>query len=203
MKRALLILLALVATVSTARAQDNLTTVLYNVSFPGGEFRDFIDETSFRGATIEFMKYPTRDARYTTGLSLGWQVFDQRGEETTQIENGAVTGTQRKYVNAFPMFLMGNYYLGNERGGRLLMGFGAGAVYTVQRLEIGVRGIEETNWHFGIAPQLGFQFPVGLEVEFVVSARYNVIFGAGEGIDGEKVDVGYFTAGVGLAHLSW
>ena len=49
-----------------------------------------------------------------------------------------------------------------------------------ERLEIGIVAIEESSWHFGLAPEVGVMIPVGYYTNFIAGARYNYAFKSGD-----------------------
>jgi hypothetical protein len=62
------------------------------------------------------------------------------------------------------------------------------------RLEIGLFALEETNLHFGFAPEAGIAIPVQPNVAAVLSGRYNYALSAGL-VD----DQTYLSIGLGVA----
>ena len=98
MKKYAISILLLIALCPGAFAQDNITAVTYQVSIPQGDFSDYVDETSWIGWGIEGRRFRDPSSPFTVGFAFAWHVFDQRATGTTEIESGAVTGTQRRYV---------------------------------------------------------------------------------------------------------
>lgn len=186
-----------------ARAQDEVTIGLWEASTAVGELKDYTESTSWRGGSVEFKRFSGITRDYSIGLSLGWHYFEDKVTGTTQIEGGAVTGTQRRWVNTFPVMFAVDWYFGHPYGMRAFLGAGAGFVYSSQELEIGVRGIEATNWHLGVAPEAGLLIPGGDTLDLVVRARYNHAFPSGDSVTSDKAEYGYFSFGAGLAFKSW
>ena len=187
---------------SAALAQDNITTVTYQPSVSQGDFSDFIKDTSWLGWGIEGRHFTSPTSSLTVGFSFAWHVFDQKWTGTTVFDDGAVTGTQRRWVNSLPFLLTADYYFGRKNAIKPFIGIGAGAYYISQRLDIGVWTSEKTNWHFGVAPEAGFQFPLG-DIEGIISARYHYAFEAGESITGDAAEYQYLTGIIGLAYTRW
>jgi hypothetical protein len=192
----------LVVVCPDAMAQDNVTAITYQASIPQGDFADYIAKTSWIGWGLEGRRFRNPSSKVTIGFSFAWHVFDDKLYGTQLIDKGAVTGTQRRWVNSLPFLLTFDYYFSRKNAVKLFVGAGAGAYYIVQRFDIGVYGWEESNWHFGVAPEVGAQFPLG-DVEGIVGAKYNYAFAAGESIEGDAQDFTYLTVYVGLAYVRW
>jgi hypothetical protein len=195
-------MLVLIGSWSSASAQDNITMITYQPSVAVGDLEDFIGETSWIGWGLEGRRFRDPTSKLTMGFSFAWNVFDERFTGTTDFDQGAVTGTQRRWVNSLPFLITGDYYLNRKSGFKPYVGVGAGAYYIVQRIDIGVFKREVTNWHFGVEGEAGFQFPLG-DIEGVVAARYNYAFAAGDALYGDPVDITYVSAIVGLAYTRW
>jgi len=200
----LLAALLVSALVPDAGARDKITTLTYSVGIPVGETEDYISNTSWRGFGLDFRHFRSRSKNITVGFTFAWQVFDQRFDnETFVFESGAVTGTQRRYLNSLPFLLTGHYYTSQQSNQtRFFIGGGAGVYYIEQRFELGVSSLQENNWHFGLMPELGIQIPFG-DVEFILAGRYHYAFAAGQSITGESQAWDYITVNAGIAWSRW
>lgn len=186
-----------------ASALNGYQSFTWQVSHTLEDARDYIDEISYRGFGFDTRKFKRRDGNFAYGFSLAWNILDQESSETIYVRNGAVTGKQRRYLNVFPILLTGTWWLGDRRSSQMFVGAGAGAYYVIQTFDIGVWRLEETNWHFGIAPEAGFRFPFGQTVDLYLSARYHYAFESGEYLGGEKSPISMFTLNLGLGGYSW
>ena len=155
-------------------AQEHISAITWNILQPVESFSEFIDKTSYRGFAIEGRKFYGR--RLTFGMSFAINVFDEQTTETLEIDNGAVTGKQFRWVNAFPILATSHVHLGRDGYTRPYFGVGAGAYYIKSRLEIGVEQINENQWHFGVAPEVGILFPIGYGSEFIIGGKLNYAF---------------------------
>jgi hypothetical protein len=200
---AIVAILILTGVWSGANAQDNVTAITYQPSVPLGDLEEYISEVSWIGWGLEGRRFRSPSSKVTFGFSFSWHVFDEAPTGTMVFEGGAVTGSQRRYVNSLPFLLTADYYLNRNTGGiKPFIGVGAGAYYVVQRFDIGVYKREVSSWNFGVEGELGLQFPLG-DVEGIVAARYHHAFGSGETISGEEKDFSYVTAVIGLAYTRW
>jgi len=202
MKKSIIALFILMGLWSGANAQDNITTITYQPSVPLGDLQNYIAKTSWIGWGLEGRHFRSPSSNITLGFSFAWHVFDDRLYTTSKINSGAVTGTQRRYVNSLPFLLTADYYLNRNNAIKPFIGVGAGAYYIVQRVDIGVWTNEKSNWHFGVEGELGLQIPLG-DVDAIVAARYHHAFASGESISGEEIDFAYLTAVIGLAYTRW
>ena len=204
-----ILLTALVSVAFTpgAQAADKITTLHWDIGVPLGDMENYIDNVSYRGFGFDFRTFRDRSKSYTVGFSFAWQVFDKKTDELIHLDqdqlSGDIKGTQRRYVNALPFMIAFDLYTSQDpRKTRFFIGLGAGAYYIIQRFEIGVASFEENNWHFGLMPEAGLQFPMG-DVELLVQARYNYAFASGSTITGESIDWQYATVNFGFAWSRW
>lgn len=153
------------------RAQDWFTTATYQVSFPVEDTKRFTDEISFIGGGIDFRKKLTGGT--TAGIYMAWNVFHDRTDGTLDIASGAVTGTQDRYINSFPIMIGLYQYFGNRRSIRPYLGVNGGGFLFVQSFRIGISDFEEDSWEWGVAPEAGFVFPIQTGAWFVINGRYN------------------------------
>jgi outer membrane protein W len=192
-------LLVMTLTLSAAAlAQSGVYTgFTWNMGFPGSTMGEYIDKTSFRGFGLTIAKYVQPDL--SIGGSISWNIFDEllRGRTET-IENGAVTGTQVRYINSLPLMINARHFWGERRGEvHPFIGLNAGVYYIRQRLDIGVWSIENDNWHVGLAPEFGLYIPVSRETFLTATARWNYAFDAGTRLGGDP-DNSYSYWGIDL-----
>ena len=174
-----------------AKAQDWWWGITYEMSatssLPTNSDSDvnFIEDYSFRGLGIEARYVPSRDANYSFGFNVGWNVLNEKNEfgaerNTISLSNADITGTQLRYFNTVPLLANASYYFGSRGGIRPYVGVNAGTYYVERRVDIGVVGIVEDNWHFGWAPEVGLVVPLGRpEIALLTTIRYNWAFSAG------------------------
>ena len=206
MKKSIIAIIAVVILAgawSGAKAQDNITSVTYQVSVPLGDLENYIGKTSWIGWGIEGRHFRSPDSKITLGFSFAWHVFDDELTTTTQVNNGAVTGYQQRYVNSLPFLVTADYYLDRTVGKiKPYVGVGAGAYYVVEQLNIGVYKDEESTWCFGLEGEAGLQWPVS-DVEGLIAVRYHYAIDAGQTYSGADEDFAYFTAVIGVAYARW
>jgi opacity protein-like surface antigen len=186
------------------QAQDAVTVVNYEISVPTGDTKEYIDKTSFRGFGLDIRKFLGGENKVSVGGRFGWHVFSSDAiAETISIRtdelNGDVSGTQFRYINAFPMQGVFHFYFGEPGRVNAYVGAGVGLYYIKQRFEIGLIATEKNNWHFGVAPEFGINMPVSDSVAANINVMYNYAAPSGTDVSGEKTGYNYFSVNVGLA----
>lgn len=163
---------------STAAAQS-FTRVYYTTAVPAGDTKDYIDQFSWRGMSLEFGKY-VRD-NVTTAVSLGWTVFNKKTDDPVSIGDAAAAqGTQFRYLNAFPILAQLQVHRQPDRGADMYLGLNGGVYFIERRTDVSVVSLVSDNWHFGLAPQAGIVFPLGYgRGAGSIDVRYNHAFEAG------------------------
>ena len=119
----------------------------------------------------------------TLGLAWHWNTFHKNSRDLIEIENGHVSGNQFRVLYASPVMATAHWYPRSPLDNPEFIpfvGLGAGPVWMKERLEIGIVALEDSNWHFGLSPEAGFQIPVGYYTSFYASGRYNYVFEAGD-----------------------
>jgi len=170
-------LLLILLSSGSALADNNAFGIAWGISVPTGDTHDFIPRMSFRGASAEWRNFYMRDSAY--GFNVGWNVFNQSNDGTVYYENAAVTGKRWNYVNAVPVYASWfKYFNDDRRTSRLFVGMNAGGAWIERRTDVGLVSIKEDNWHFAVAPEIGWQLPWDSFLGYV-SARYHYAFKAG------------------------
>ncbi len=192
---------------SASVSAQSLGSITYDVSFPSGNLKEYIDEVSWRGFGIEGRWFSNKNISF--GLSFAWSVFDERTNELIQVKsegvNGTVSGTQIRIVNSLPILATAHYYTGKRRDQfRFYFGTGAGMYYIKQRLEIGLVALENDNWHFGLAPEVGVLVSFSREFTMIFNAKYNYAFSAGTTLGGgDDNSYAYWGINVGFVWQSF
>ena len=198
-------LFALVSVVVTSNAfalgDEKLTSIYWSVALPDGDMSNFIDQTSLRGFGLQGRWFVA--SSFSVGLVWEWQVFDQETSDplNTTLEDFpraiTISGKQFRYINAFPFLATGHLYLGGQGSTRLFLGGGAGAYYMIERFEIGLVALEEKNWKFGVAPEVGLLMPVGDiygHQNIIISGKYNYVVGN----DDPRFDFTWYEINLGI-----
>jgi len=202
MKHIIVAILVLLAA-GSAFGQNKITALHYNISIPGSQTSDYINEVSWLGIGFDGRWFVSPDRPITLGISLGWQVFDEQTDETLVTDRAALTGHQGRYINSFPMMVTAHYYFGDKEKAWFFAGAGVGTYYVIQRFDVGVFAAEMDTWHFGLYPEIGMQIPLQQDSNLFVSGRYNYAFEAGESVTGAGKEWDYWQINVGFAYNGW
>jgi len=179
-----------------ARAQDWFTQVTWQFSAPINDTKNYVDAVSYLGAGLEFRKKITSFGS-VMGVSMSWNVFHERTDGTLNIQSGAVSGSQDRYINSFPIMLGFYQYFGNRRSTRFYLGINGGGYVLVQSFRIGVTEFEEDSWEWGAAPEAGVVIPFTTGAWFVVNGRYQWSQSA-ETLAGTPFSLEYYQVNVGF-----
>lgn len=135
-----------------------------------GDLKEYIDQTSFRGVSIEVSKHlaPALDI----GLELGWNVFYKK-EPAKAYSQGtsSISGIQYRYTNIAPMIMGAKVY---AVSGRIAPygGLGCGVMYVNRSTDFGMYRITKEGWPFCIRPEAGLITRLAHGVCGSIGAKY-------------------------------
>jgi outer membrane protein W len=182
MKKIITLSIALLALASTSyiSAQNKgFVSFGWKTGMTLSDTKDYADEFSLEGFHFGAERFVGNN--FTLGVDLSFQHFyEEAGKITYKSGNSSYTGSGYKYFDAAPITLSGKYYFGISKPNASFvpyMGFGAGAYYIKERLEVGSVAFEDTGWAFGITPQVGFMIRLDRRLWFYSDFAYSNIFG--------------------------
>ena len=167
-----------------------LWTYTWDMAFGAGETADFIGQTSFRGMSITGQSFVSE--HIAIGGQFTWNTFyeklDNELQEFDFIDNddervtGALYGTQYRYINSFPLLVTAKWFSKNPvfENFAWFGGLGAGTSIIKRRLEIGIFAVDESKWHFTLAPEAGIVFGPTESFKFFLSGQYFYSFKTSE-----------------------
>jgi hypothetical protein len=175
----LLSVVVLLGSATAARAQiPYYGTVTYQLAIPIGETHQYIHDVAWRGLGLDF-GYFVRPS-ISIGFAVAWNVFYEGTNRVVHFSNGLdISGYQDRSLNVFPLLANARYFLSLGESIKPFVGFGMGVYPIIQRVDIGLSSYSSTEWHFGIAPELGVFVPIGLGSYATLSIRYNLPFSSG------------------------
>jgi hypothetical protein len=179
MKASCIAALLMSTLVSHAIGQISTFTTQYTINVPLGKTRDFIDQVSFRGFTVDYKYYP--NPKIAFGLSSGWYTFYEETDfDTYTASNGGTFwGKQFRYINSVPILLTVNYVFNrSETSVSPFVGLAFGSTYNRQETGMNLYRLDDDAWHFTFAPEVGLSLPIDVDLYAYVSARYNNNFEA-------------------------
>ncbi len=178
----------------SATAQQ-YTSIQYVIASPMNNLKDYINKTSFRGATFE---YQTKiNTNIAAGIALGWNVFYERKPYATYYDGTAsLSGIQYRYTSSVPIHITGIYLLNEESRFNPFLGMGIGTTYTVRNTDMGLYRWEEDTWSFSIRPEVGFMYTIRKTTGVKAALRYNAAFKTSD-----LKDQSFFSLSVGLVSI--
>ena len=211
MKLKFLIIALLLMSISLS-AQQFLGVLSYSTAYGTENTGDFMNtgdiesDISWKGFQFEGRSFTNR--HWTFGGMFGWNTFDSQLNDLIHLERddkvSDIQGTQVRYINSFPMMLNGHFYFFKRKAFiRPFIGLNVGLYYITQRFQLGIYEANESNWHFGFAPEAGFLIPIG-DVGLMVNAKYNYALSAGQPIgNGTDNSHSYINLNIGLVFYSY
>lgn len=172
-----LVLVLGLCTGMAASAQEGLWTFNYSVGLPLDKAQEFVNNTSFRGFSVDGRKFiPGKSL--SVGGRMGWQAFYEKRENQLESRPGGdAYGTQYRYANSFGFSFDTHYHLKPERELVPYAGLGIGTTYVKRRLDFGLWSFSEDSWRFTLRPDVGvlYNFP-GTDMALHVSGSYYMNF---------------------------
>jgi len=167
-------------------AQQFLGVISYSTALGTGNTGDYISDFSYKGFQFEGRTFTNRN--WTFGGTFGWNIFDTQVSKLIHLEKdnkiSDIQGTQVRYINSFPIMANGHYYFMKRKDPiRPFIGLNVGLYYITQRFQLGIYEANESNWHFGFAPEAGLLIPVG-DIAIMANAKYNYALTAGKPLGG-------------------
>ncbi len=200
MKHTKILLLVMVLSASTF-SQNMTAGFSWSMGFTSGKTADYVGTPSFSGFSLETHKFLKPNV--SVGITSGWNILNEKNNETINIGNTAISGEQGRYINVVPILLNASYYLKTSKTAKFVPFIRAnvGTYYILQRFDIGVYTVNNYNWHLGVAPELGFMIQVNKEIGILTNAKYNYAFDAGTRLGGDEMnDYSFFTLNLGISY---
>lgn len=142
----------------------------YDMAMPVGNTYDFISAFSFVGFTLE---YRYRIARpLSIGASIQWNNFEDKLAGTHTSDTITVTGTQIRRLQMMPICATSHVYLSTRKSLLPFLGINVGAYRAAREIAHAWWRSEETNWHFGLAPEIGLMISLK-KIPIVLSSQFN------------------------------
>ena len=133
---------------------------------------------SWRGIGLDFASFVKPDL--AVGLAFGRNVFFDNTTKTINFKGVDITGNQDRSLNVWPVLANVRWFpkITSNRDIQPYIGAHIGGYIIERYIGIGLTATQDTNFHFGMAPEIGafFQLPYGA---FFLNARYNMAFAAG------------------------
>ena len=175
---AALLLVALSAPRARAELPPFLIGISYQFSIPIGNTYNYTPPVSWRGIGLDTATFIKPEL--AVGLAFGWNVFFENTTSTLHYKGTDITGNQDRTLNVWPTLVNARWFpkISSNRDIQPYIGGNVGGYIIERYLAIGQTAVQETHYHFGLAPEIGvfIQNPVGA---FFLFARYNMAFASG------------------------
>ena len=175
----------------TVNAQEVIWKFTYDVGIPFSDTKEFTDQASWRGLTLDFDRFIGDNL--AVGMGFSWSTFVEK-EPDSYYERDEILlhGTQVRYNNNIPLTVKLAYYKPVNTMD-IFGSFGVGTVWQETRREIGTFAFVGSYWQFALVPEVGVLIPAG-STNVTARARY---------VSGFKTDdapaLSYLSFGLGLA----
>lgn len=175
--RKIVILTVMVLSITSSAFAQGRFGLSYNTALPLGETGDYIGKYSFRGFGIEGRWEVAQE--WYAGASFSWNTFYESLSGSFAESTRTLTGTQYRYINAYPLYVTAFKGFGEFGSFSPYAGIGVGTMKVDRRTEMGLWYVSENKWHFGIAPEIGTTIYTMGNFEVLFSVRYNYAFKTG------------------------
>jgi hypothetical protein len=160
--------------ISNLQAQQ-LLGLSYDISVPTLDTKEYVSTISLVGFGLDARKMT--HSKYSYGVTFHWNSFKDDRLERISSEGGNTITIDDRSLESFPLLVNSHYYFFSElESFRPFFGGNIGTYFIItRRIVDGVRR-SDTNWHFGIAPDIGFMLHFMQDVHVMLTLRYNYAF---------------------------
>ncbi len=177
----------------SAYSQTDLgfTSIYYGPAIPLGATSDYIENVSWRGIGIGFNRFVSDNI--TVGSDISWLTFTEAlNDQSVEYNQYTISGNQYRYINTIPVLLTFKGFIGTGDI-RPFAGFGIGTSFTEKLTEIGTFSIQETDWQFNVAPEIGVVYEATPSLAPYFKVKYSY---AAESRDLQSISYISFTLGL-------
>lgn len=140
-------------------AQEVIWKLTYDVGIPFSSTKEFTDQVSWRGLSLDFDRFVGDNL--AVGLGFSWSTFVEKEPDSDfQTDVILLHGTQVRYINDIPLTARFSWYQ-PMASMELYATLGAGATWQELRREIGTWAFVGSYWQFTMIPEVGIIYPVG------------------------------------------
>ncbi len=164
MKKIYLAALLFIGLIVSGNAQTSYWSLNWDISKGIGDTGDYIENVNFRGLSFDG-RFFVNEAVTVGGFMAWYTLYDKMTDQPPiEFDNGdgtagAISGTQSRYLNVFPVLVNTHYYFDTGSNTKVYAGIGLGGVYTEQKTELGLMSIYSDSFAFGAQPEIGVFVP--------------------------------------------
>jgi opacity protein-like surface antigen len=166
-----------------AYAQVTYVGMTFNLSFPTGDAKSFVDENSYLGFAFEVRRVIRTGI--SAGFSLSWTAFESvAATEGLDIE-------ETRNLTTVPIMVTTHAYYNSDRF-IPYVGVGAGTIYSRASTRTDQRDLDVARWHLGFMPEAGCIVRFHENAGLLLNVRYYY------GLEAKDFKVSYWVLGIGL-----
>ncbi len=200
-----LVLVVLLVCCITAQAQDSYFFINWDVNTPLTN-KEWIGNTSTRGAKIGFRKFVGTERKYALGVDVNWSYFQEyKPTETFQKPGGAITTDYFNDLFFIGITAHGQYYfpVGNREHVFPYAGIGLGANRNVFTVSYNIYQDEEIGWGLLARPEAGVLIRIGTRRKLGAMAAVHYDYSTAKSSSYEYNNFTSFGFQLGVMLLQW
>jgi hypothetical protein len=187
-----------VVTIISFAGKAQVSEFDYQVSFPTGEFHDFIGKTNAVGFSGNWRKI-LANKRTSIGASFSWfYLQDKKGHTTIEKETGTITGNIANYTNIYPLLVVLQYDLKDAQKSVPFIRVGVGGAYQDQRTDAGIYTFQSDGFQFAMNGEAGVRISKDGARAIVLAATYHYFPAADD-----MVNAAFWGIKIGISNNKW
>ena len=198
MKKIILLFIMILLANFQAKAQfGGLGGISYSTGHPIWDTRDFINNLSWRGISIDYKHFQSKS--FSWGAHVGWNSFAQRIDDVLVFEQGAISGTQVRKLGAIPILVNINYFATSLYSSVCpYLALNVGTYYMRETISLGIYGSNKGVWHIALSPEIGTYIPIG-DMYLQFALKLNNALKAGSYLGDEKKELSWISLNIGAS----
>ena len=172
-----IVISVLILMVSQIQAQQ-LIGISYDISAPTLETEKIVSNISLVGFGLDARKMT--HGKYSYGIAFHWNSFKDDRLERENTDGANTITIDDRSLESFPLMVNGHYYFFSDvESFRPFFGGNIGTYFIITRRIMDGIGKSDKNWHFGLAPDIGFLLHFMRDIHVMLTVRYNYAFKTG------------------------
>ncbi len=155
-------------------AHAQVAEFTYQISFPTGDFKDFVGKTSFVGFTGQY-RHRLKNQKISLGGSIGWFYFsDKLGRVTKDINGGTLNANITNFTNIIPVMAIAQFDFKDPKEKVVpFVRIGAGVAYQDQRYDAGLYEFKANGAQFAGNGEIGIRLNKNINHGIVLAGTYH------------------------------
>jgi hypothetical protein len=205
MKRQWTIALILMVCGVNVHAQDSYFFINWDVNAPLTN-KEWIGNTSTRGAKVGFRKFLGADSRYALGVDVNWAYFQEyKPRETFQTQGGAITTDYFNDLFQVAITAQGQYHFAVGKREHIFpyAGIGIGASRNDFTVSYNIYQDEEYSWGFLARPEAGVLIRFGTRRKLGAMAAVHYDYSTAKSDNYDYKNFSSIGFQVGVMFMTW